>query len=251
MTKKRLALVIIASLLIAASVWFFVLKDNSKDQPPQENNDPKTEEVAQPDPQVTPPEPAFNKQLYSIDDPGSPWIISNKKRPLPAGFIPPNLTAVGNTQLQAEAANAVKTMINEAKKQGVSLRTISGYRSYNSQSSVYNSYVATDGQAKTDTYSSRPGYSEHQTGLAVDMGDVGGRCDLEICYFNTPGGQWIAKNAHLFGFTIRYQENKTNITGYQYEPWHLRYVGAELATELHKSGQTMEEFFGLPPAPGY
>lgn len=226
------------------------LKSQEKVQAPQANTSNNQEEQPEEPAPIPEPEPTFNKNLHSIDDPNSIWVVTNKKRPLPNGFIPPNLVTIGGTKLQKIAADEANQLVGDAAAAGVTIRPISGYRSYNSQVSLYNSYVARDGQSKADTYSARPGFSEHQTGLVVDMGD-GGRCDLEICYANTPGGKWIAENAHKYGFIVRYLEGKTPITGYQYEPWHLRYVGVELATELKTNGQTMEEFFGLPPAPGY
>ena len=109
----------------------------------------------------------------------------------------------------------------------------------------YDAYAARDGQAAADRYSARPGTSEHQTGLSFDVTAADGSCHLEVCFENTPEGLWVAENAHLFGFVIRYPEGKENITGYQYEPWHLRYVGPALAEQLHDTGQTLEEFFDL------
>jgi D-alanyl-D-alanine carboxypeptidase len=133
-----------------------------------------------------------------------------------------------------------------AVKDGINLVMISGYRSYAAQVSTYNGYVAKDGKTAADTYSARPGHSEHQTGWAADLGN--GTCDLEICFGDTKSGKWLATHAHEYGFIIRYPLGKEAITGYQYEPWHLRFVGLELSAELFKTGQTMEEFFGVVPA---
>lgn len=194
---------------------------------------------------------SFDKDRYPLDKPDSLWVVVNKRRPLPADFVPPQLTSVGGTELQVEAAKALEGLLKASAQAQVPLRVISGYRSYDTQQSLYNSYTQTDSPAEVDTYSARPGYSEHQTGLAADLGNGSGRCDLEICFASTPGGAWLAANAHTYGFTIRYPEGKTEITGYQYEPWHLRYVGVDLANELRASSKTMEEFFGLPAAPSY
>jgi D-alanyl-D-alanine carboxypeptidase len=125
------------------------------------------------------------------------------------------------------------------------MKYVSGYRSYAKQEQLYNSYVANDGQAAADTYSARPGFSEHQTGLAVDIGE-GGSCDLETCFENTASAKWVAANAYKYGFIVRYMKGKEASTGYQYEPWHLRYLGVSEATSVYNSGKTLEEYYGIP-----
>jgi D-alanyl-D-alanine carboxypeptidase len=244
MTRFRPKLLIAgAAVLIAfGAVAYFLLRTTSTpDQPKAPPTiQPKIDEPV-----------AFNNSLHSLDEPSSVWVIVNKKRPLPATYTPESLTPLGGASLQADAATALTKLLSGAKKEGISLKVISGYRSYASQQSVYSGYVQTDGQANADTYSARPGHSEHQTGLAADLGNASGNCDLEICFGTTPGGVWLAAHAHEYGFIIRYAEDKTPITGYQYEPWHIRYVGSELSAELHKAPQPMEEFFGLPAAPNY
>lgn len=197
------------------------------------------------------PKPAPQSPTYPIDQPSSLWMIVNKQRALPASYTPAPLETIGGDQLRSEAASSLRQLLADAKAQGVGLAVVSGYRSYANQQSVYNSYVTRDGQTQADTYSARPGHSEHQTGLAVDVGNVGGACDLEICFADTAGGKWVADHAHEYGFIIRYQAGKTNLTGYQYEPWHLRFVGTDLAKTLHTSGQTMEQYFNLPAATNY
>jgi D-alanyl-D-alanine carboxypeptidase len=108
------------------------------------------------------------------------------------------------------------------------------------------------GQAEADRTSARPGYSEHQTGLAFDVEVSGGKCHLEKCLGETPDGKWVAANAYKYGFIVRYPEGKENVTGYDYEPWHLRYVGTDLASEMHtKSVQTLEEFFNISGGKNY
>ena len=108
------------------------------------------------------------------------------------------------------------------------------------------------GQAGADLTSARPGHSEHQTGLAVDISAVPATCALDQCFADTVQGKWLAKNAYKWGFVLRYPNKMTSITGYEFEPWHYRYVGVELATEMHTTGiKTLEQFFDLPAAPGY
>jgi D-alanyl-D-alanine carboxypeptidase len=214
----------------------------------------------QPAEESAPSVPSFNKQLHSIDEPSSLWFIVNKQRALPAGYAPAGLRqpairlrASGSSEmlLRDETATAVEQMTAAAAKQGINLMLVSGYRSYGLQQSVYSGNVAREGQAGADLTSARPGHSEHQTGLAADLGSTNRFCELETCFGQTPEGRWLATHAHEFGFVVRYPDNKQAIVGYTYEPWHMRYVGPELAGEIAKTGQTLEEFFGLPPAPTY
>lgn len=203
----------------------------------------------------------FNKEQFSLSEPGSIWVIVNKKRALPAGHVPEDLT-VPNVRLRLNPSEEqmnirrgvegdLKLMFDTASKDGVVLVFGSGYRSEATQKTFYGNYVAQSGQKDADTFSARPGYSEHQTGLAFDLTTPDGSCHLQICYGDTPGGQWIQKHAHEYGFVIRYLSGKESVTGYQYEPWHLRYVGVGLATELQKSGQTLEEYFDTGSAAQY
>lgn len=193
----------------------------------------------------------FDKNRYPTDKSDSPWVVVNKQLPLLPSYVPTGLKDVRGAQLQAQAAADLEQLITAATQNNVVLRTISGYRSFDTQKALYDNYVKKDGQAKADTYSARAGHSEHQTGLAIDLGNGSGQCDLDICFATTAGGQWLANNAHTYGFIIRYPEAKTAITGFQYEPWHIRYVGVDLANELRAKKQTMEEFFSLPAAPNY
>lgn len=202
----------------------------------------------------------FNKQMYSIDEPSSLWFIVNKQRPTPASYTPaglrqPNVPvrSSGSSEmlLRDEAAGAVEKLVAAAKADGVNLMLVSGYRSYNLQQAVYSGNVTREGQANADKTSARPGHSEHQTGLAADLGAINRVCELETCFAQTPEGQWLAQHAHEYGFVIRYPDNMQSVVGYTYEPWHLRYVGTDLANEVAKTGQVLEQFFGLPNAPSY
>jgi D-alanyl-D-alanine carboxypeptidase len=186
---------------------------------------------------------------YTIDNPDSTYYIVNKKRSLPSSFVPKNLVTFEGKQLRSDTANAMGQLFDAASGDGINFKVISGYRSYQYQQGVYYGYVKRDGQTKADTYSARPGHSEHQTGLAADVGT--GTCDLSICFGDTTGGKWLVNNAYRYGFIIRYPKDKENLTGYQYEPWHIRYLGIDLAAQVHKSGKTLEQFFALPPATDY
>ncbi|MBT2594413.1 M15 family metallopeptidase [Arthrobacter sp. ISL-72] len=204
---------------------------------------------------------ARHSQQHSLTDPASPWVVVNKHRPLsPADYVPadlvqPNITlAVSGeaAQLNRTTAAAAEQMFAAAAQEGVTMTLTSGYRSYGTQVATYNGYVASRGQAEADTASARPGYSEHQTGWAFDIGDGGGACSFQPCFAEQPAAVWAKANGHRFGFVVRYPWMLHEITGYYYEPWHLRYIGVEAATDMATRGvATLEEYFGLEAAPGY
>lgn len=203
------------------------------------------------------PTPTFPMDQFSIDDPTSPWVVVNKQRPLaPQDYAPADLVGVnmiGGGQMRAEAAGQLQAMIAEFTAQtGLEFQSLSTYRSYGRQVDVYNGWVSRLGQEAADLTSARPGHSEHQTGYVIDFGAVPSQCDLDQCFADTPQGAWLAENAWQWGFILRYPNGYTPITGYEFEPWHYRYVGVELATEMRNTGvATLEEFFGLPAAPTY
>ncbi|MDZ4045570.1 MAG: M15 family metallopeptidase, partial [Rhodoglobus sp.] len=206
------------------------------------------------------PTPTFDRAAQSIDDPASYWVVVNKLRPLAIqGYEAPDLVAVpvpyiNEPYLRQAASDAVVQMFAAITAEtGLQLQAQSAYRSYSVQESVYAGWVSSLGQEAADLTSARPGHSEHQTGLAIDVNALPDQgCGLEPCWGALPEAQWVAANAYRFGFIVRYPDGKTPITGYEYEPYHLRYVGVELATEMHTTGiTTLEEFFGLPPAPTY
>ncbi len=156
-----------------------------------------------------------------------------------------DLPSTRETQLREEAALALTELFNVAKTEGIGLYCCSGYRSYELQTELYNWNVETYGEAEADLVSAKPGTSEHQMGLAMDVTSESAGFDLLESFGTMPEGEYIKENAYKYGFIIRYLEEKTEITGYAYEPWHLRYVGIEPATEMFKSGQTMEEYYGI------
>lgn len=179
-------------------------------------------------------------------------MVVNKQHPLqPVSYAPADLVSVGNNQyLRAEAAAALNTMLTDAKAAGYTVTPDSGYRSYSTQVTTYNSEVAAYGQAVADSESARPGYSEHQTGLAIDFGS--GSCNITDCFANTPGGKWVTANAYRYGFILRYPNDLTDVTGYRAEAWHFRYVGVPLAAEMRQEGvRTLEQFFGVPGGTTY
>lgn len=186
------------------------------------------------------------------------WVVSNKRRILnPVDFAPDNLVMPVGVEnefaqpLREPSARAIEALITAAAAAGHDIRIISAYRDHDTQVALYERYVALYGREAADTHSARPGHSEHQTGLAVDLDDHGD-CYLTDCFGETPAGRWLAENAAAYGFVVRYPEGKEQITGFLSEPWHFRYVGIELAEEMQRTGiVTLEEFFGLDPAPDY
>jgi D-alanyl-D-alanine carboxypeptidase len=202
--------------------------------------------------------------VYDIDSASSLTVVVNKHRPLePPTYVPDYLIRIQTEHLRTEAAQAYQRMAEAAQAEGVNLVAVSGYRSYGHQASLYDSYVAQYGQVTADTIAARPGYSEHQLGLAMDVANADAACALQDCFEDTPVGAWVAEHAWEYGFIIRYPKGEEAVTGYAYEPWHLRYVGTDLAEELQAAAHdphrdpgepdvdTLEEFFGLEPAPDY
>lgn len=170
------------------------------------------------------------------------FFLVNRSQLISENFVPEirktNLTGLSQS-MRYEAADALEAMFAAAKEQGVRLSTVSGYRSYAKQNTIYNRKVASAGVETADSYVALPGSSEHQLGLAMDIAKSGSS-SLSSKFGSTAEGRWVAENAHLYGFIIRYQEGMEEITGYAYEPWHLRYVGIDYATEIYESGVPME-----------
>lgn len=191
---------------------------------------------------------------FPIDKADSWWVMVNKTRPLepqtysPSDLVVPDIPLRSNitdeeSKLTYATADAFNKMAEEAKKEGIALTFESGYRSYDLQKRLYEYYASQ--QVEADSYSAKPGYSEHQTGLAADVGGTSNpACNVKPCFADTPEATWLKKNAHKYGFIIRYPEGKQDITGYKYEPWHLRFTGIYLATQMrNKKITTMEEYF--------
>jgi len=176
-------------------------------------------------------------------------ILVNKEHGLGEDYIPDDLVTVdssiaigGGMQMDSKAAEALENLIDAAETEGYTIRLVSGYRSYDLQKSIFESNVAKDGRDIAETYSAPPGHSEHQTGLAADVSSPCVAYDLIEQYGEEPEGIWLAENAHKFGFIIRYQEDTQDITGYVYEPWHIRYVGMRPAAEVYQQDVTFEEY---------
>ena len=190
--------------------------------------------------------------------PGSIHVLVNKQNPLdPADYAPEDLSVPDvpssrpGAELQDEAAGAAEDLFSAAQQDGVDLTLLSAYRSYGYQQGTYAGWVETYGQAEADRISARPGFSEHQTGLALDVGAADGACALEQCFGETAEGAWVAEHAAEHGWIVRYPDGAEDITGYSPEPWHLRYVGTEAAADVVASGGVLETAWGFAAAPGY
>ncbi|MGT2755692.1 LD-carboxypeptidase LdcB/DacB [Streptococcus ovuberis] len=174
----------------------------------------------------------YNGSYYTVEGKYGPVLIVNKKHPLNPSY------GYGE---DATAFSAFQQLLSAMKSQGFAVSdSYSGFRSYDTQAGLYQSYAARDGAAAADRYSARPGYSEHQTGLAFDLMDSSGALLEEPM-----ASQWLRDHAHEYGFIVRYLPGKEAITGYTAESWHIRYIGPE-ATDIHQSGLTLEEYFGIP-----
>ncbi len=195
-----------------------------------------------------------DNDIKEILNPRSIDVLINKENCLPSDYIPPDLTTPNipartytseNAKLREPAARALENLYVAAKAEGFYFFSASGYRSYALQESVFNSEVSRVGFEKASTQVAYPGTSEHQSGLAMDISsDAMGGALLES-FGDTGVGKWVAENCHKYGFIIRYPKDKVHITKYDYEPWHLRYLGVDFATHLYEKDLCMEEYYAL------
>lgn len=183
----------------------------------------------------------FYTNISKTDTSKGNLMIVNKFYKLSSGYSQKmsSLSGYGNGSLQTEASKAFKKMVDAAKKEGLSLRSVSSYRSYYDQKYLYDNYVKRDGTKLADTYSARAGHSEHQTGLAVDINTASSAKNFQ----SSKEYAWLIKNCKNYGFILRYPSGKTYITGYKYEPWHYRYVGVDAAKYIMDNNITYEEYY--------
>lgn len=224
-----------------------------------------------PAPQVTTQKPAVAKKNADVQltlpgaaaipalkedylQPSSLWVVVNKDHPLadvsyaPASVSRPNIAlntskSTDELSLRSDIIPMVEDLFAAAKTAGYDIMLASGYRSYNLQKTYYDNYVRVSGETEANKFSAKPGQSEHQTGLAFDISLTNRSCYLETCFADTEAAKWLAAHAFEYGFILRYPADKTDITKYQYEPWHFRYVGKDLALALHESGLTLDEAY--------
>ncbi|MCC2685617.1 MAG: peptidase [Paenibacillaceae bacterium] len=194
---------------------------------------------------------------HVVAHPDSVAVLVNKQFMLPQTYKPDDLVypdvpftykeKIEKRMMRKVAAEALAKLFAGAKKDGVNLAGVSAYRSYATQTSVFNNYVKKDGKEKAMTYSAVPGHSEHETGLAIDVAGSDGKCAIEDCFAGTKEANWLAKHAAEYGFILRYPKGKEAITGYQYEPWHIRYVGTDISKAIADKGITLEEYYHAIP----
>ena len=213
-------------------------KQEVKEEKPAEQAPEAAKAETEKNPETPEPQPLAEAPAPSkINDPQAHYegnvLIVNKSYPISENYNPGTLDPNCNEWFNK--------LTQDAAKEGLNIYFSSGFRSYNYQKQLYDSYVNGYGQASADTFSARPGYSEHQTGLAIDVNSV------DDSFRGTPEAIWLADNCYKYGFIIRYPEGKEGITGYKYEPWHIRYVGSEIAKKVHDAGSnaTLEEIYGL------
>lgn len=190
--------------------------------------------------------------------PDSIFCLVNKEYSLPSDYEPNDLVVPDvsfnidyeseKRYMREEAALALESLCQDALSEGLEIFAISGYRSYERQQEIYENNLKTRGTTHTNQYSAKPGYSEHQTGLVMDVSCESEGFDLQESFGETPEGIWLAQNCAKYGFVIRYPEGKENITGYAYEPWHIRYLGVELATYLTENNLTLDEYYYYEPS---
>ena len=224
-------------------------KDESTDKPDSSSQDPEQEKPSKPEDET----PDVDKTADAKADLSlGNLVVVNKKYSLPIDYKPSDLVVpnvsfsysgvLEQSYMRAPAAKQMEKMFAAAKKEGVTLNAVSGFRSGERQKVLYNNYVARDGKAAADQYSARPGNSEHQTGLAFDISAPSVGNGLTAALGDTKEGKWIANNAAKYGFIVRYDRGFQSRTGYTYEPWHIRYVGVDVATQIKNNGQTLEEY---------
>ena len=191
-------------------------------------------------------------QVHGLDN----SVLINKSHPLrPRNYTPPFLTVPSislarqsddpEMQLASPAAESLTHLFKAAHVDGINLVLASGYRPYEDQAALYNTDVGKD-EALAKESVAQPGYSEHQSGLAADVITYDYFCAAQGCFALSKAAAWLDKNAYEYGFVVRYPDYKEASTSYEYEPWHLRYIGSTLALRLHETGQTLEEYYGLP-----
>ncbi|MGO4539390.1 M15 family metallopeptidase [Paenibacillus sp. 2TAB19] len=197
------------------------------------------------------------EEMVVVAEPDSVTALVNPVNMLPEDYNPTDLVypdvrfvfneKIEKRKMRQEAATALEQLFAAADADGMPLAGVSAYRSHATQTSLFDRYVKKDGLEKAKTYSAVPGTSEHETGLAIDVTASDGSCAVEDCFGDMPESAWLDEHAADYGFIVRYPQGKDDITTYQYEPWHLRYVGKELAQELVQSGDTLEEHYGVIP----
>lgn len=271
-SKLRLIVAVLASLIacgLAGLAAYWLLQGKFNSNRPPEPTPPVIEPQPQSQPEVKPPiveKPVVPERKKQPAKPASPpaangptyvngLLVVNKSYSLPSTYAPADLTTgIGGRQYSRSIDADLKAMLKAASATGANIIITSAYRSYSTQAGLYSNYVARDGQAAADTYSARAGHSEHQTGLALDLGgaNLSSDCNFSACFATSAEGKWLAANATTHGFIIRYPQGKEVTTGFMYEPWHFRYVGKTVAQDMKNKGiVALEDYLGVKGGQSY
>lgn len=233
--------------------------DTPVTKPPIQTDKPETtaKPLATAKPKATPKPSTDSSGIAVIAKPSSIGVLVNKQNKLPEDYNPTDLVypdvafvfkeKIDKRKMRKEAAGALEEMFAAAKEDGIHLAGVSAYRSHATQTALFDRYVKKDGLEKAKTYSAYPGTSEHETGLSIDVSGSDGKCAAQDCFGGTEEAEWLDKHAPEYGYIIRYPKGDEAITGYIYEPWHIRYVGQEIAQEIADKGITLEEYYGAIP----
>jgi len=205
-----------------------------------------------------PSAPADAIVVYDIAGTSSLTLVVTKHRPLdPVSYVPADLVTIGGVpggagqHMRPDAASAMTRMFENAKAAGSPFRIVTAYRSYDLQQELYSGAVRAVGASEADRRVARPGYSEHQTGLTADINDVPAN-KLKQSFGATAAGTWVREHGHEYGFIVSYPDGSEPVTGYFYEPWHVRYVGEDVAQDMRETGvTTLQEYFGVEASPDY
>lgn len=258
--KRLIPVIFLIAALILGVCGYIRQQDTTKPTPPTAY--PTATAEPSPVPTANPLLPAdINSILSPVDTapidtlPDSYTVLVNRDYLLPADYVPKDLTEPNvrfshiehddKRKLRKTASKALEKMFRAAEKKHILLYGVSGYRSYERQEGIYRRNISLYGKKSTDALSAKPGSSEHQSGLTIDISTNSINCKLSERFADIKEGKWVAKNAHKYGYIVRYPKGKTKITGYSFEPWHIRYVGVSVATYLYKKKLTLEEFYGV------
>lgn len=257
LTPRYLFIAILPIIMICAGYAYYLSTEVTKNPKPNENTQkikPITSELPIEDKKIYITLPGSKKieallEDYSLDS--SIWRLVSKGNAISTEYIPSPIkipevatrTNKSDTErsVRSDIEQLLKNMFEDAAKTGRQIVILSGYRPASMQASIFNGAVNRDGEAIANKYIAKPGESEHQTALAIDVTSASLECYLDACFGETSDGEWLKENSFRYGFILRYPKDKEEITGYNYEPWHFRYVGVELATALYESGLTLDE----------
>jgi|GEM_PF-5892438 len=232
--------------------YSYLLKETGKVEEHQAPNPISSDQTATPKKTRTEIDPLTKGGVIDAANLNYDMVLVNKQWKLPVDYVPQDLVEPqipfsfsGESEkrlLRKEAAKALERLFAKAEEDQIELAGVSGYRSYQTQSSIYHYNLKTQGEAEANQYSAVPGHSEHQTGLAIDVSSASVNYTLEEPFGESKEGKWLAAHAADYGFIIRYPKGMEEITGYAYEPWHIRYVGPKVALEIQGLGITLEEY---------